>query len=556
MELTQEQKLIIQKDLYDREIMKINAYAGVGKTSTLYEYAKVRPYQKFLYVAFNKSVQEEAKSKFPPNVECRTSHSLAWWGFGSEYQHKLVTNIKANEIRRLFNLDNYRIAKDILDTVNKYIVSADTSISSIHFPVSVNIELKKLVPIELKKALSEAKTEERKKDVNEIIQRGMNKEAEKVISYANELWNIMCDKENTQIGMIHDGYLKLFALSSPNLYKYDSILFDEFQDANAVTVDFVMQQRASKICIGDFFQQIYQFRGAVNALERINADYDFYLTNSFRLGQPIANLANNLLSTFKKETHKIIGKNTTGELGYVDGKHTIISRTNANLFKNAIRNLGKKLGFVGGVYGYKFDLLEDTYYLECGEHSSIKNGYIRSFSSFEDFESFAKDTQDAELLMRIRIVKEFGSEIPILIKRIQKQTQRDIKDADIIFTTAHKSKGLEFDNVKLSNDFTSLITDTNQIDLKLPPEELNLIYVALTRTLKILQINQKLDDFLNFKEGVVKEKVKIRDRFIKNEKRFQREYLEDDYKERSSDDRKPDHFLGNYFDRYDEDDDY
>lgn len=51
-------------------------------------------------------------------------------------------------------------------------------------------------------------------------------------------------------------------------------------DRSAVT-DIVNNQRVSKILVGDKHQQIYAFRGAVNAMEKIESTMTFYLTKVF-----------------------------------------------------------------------------------------------------------------------------------------------------------------------------------------------------------------------------------------------------------------------------------
>jgi hypothetical protein len=75
MQLTTEQEKIISTI----DNLKINAVAGSGKTSTLIEYAKSRPAgSKILYIAFNKSVSDEAKERFGvagvTNVDIHTAH--------------------------------------------------------------------------------------------------------------------------------------------------------------------------------------------------------------------------------------------------------------------------------------------------------------------------------------------------------------------------------------------------------------------------------------------------------------------------------------------------
>ena len=76
--LTKEQQAIVDCDLKPGQTLKVMAFAGTGKTSTLVAYAKARPRMRFLYLAFNKSVQLEAAARFPSNVVARTAHALAF----------------------------------------------------------------------------------------------------------------------------------------------------------------------------------------------------------------------------------------------------------------------------------------------------------------------------------------------------------------------------------------------------------------------------------------------------------------------------------------------
>lgn len=52
--LTPEQETIVCHNLENRQTMKINAYAGTGKTTTLIAYAAKRMDESFLYIAYNK----------------------------------------------------------------------------------------------------------------------------------------------------------------------------------------------------------------------------------------------------------------------------------------------------------------------------------------------------------------------------------------------------------------------------------------------------------------------------------------------------------------------
>ena len=61
MSLTDEQSAIIQASF--GEVMCVTAYAGSGKTYTLQQFAKERPAQRMLYLAFNKAMATEAAEK-------------------------------------------------------------------------------------------------------------------------------------------------------------------------------------------------------------------------------------------------------------------------------------------------------------------------------------------------------------------------------------------------------------------------------------------------------------------------------------------------------------
>jgi hypothetical protein len=58
--------------------LKIKAYAGAGKTSTLRLIADRLAGRRGSYLAFNKEIAQHARRGFPPNVSARTVHSLAY----------------------------------------------------------------------------------------------------------------------------------------------------------------------------------------------------------------------------------------------------------------------------------------------------------------------------------------------------------------------------------------------------------------------------------------------------------------------------------------------
>ena len=77
---TAEQLRIIHHPLGSNksDLIKIVAFAGTGKTTTLVKLTENNPNLKFLLVVYNKSVRIQAESQFPKaNVTCKTVHQMA-----------------------------------------------------------------------------------------------------------------------------------------------------------------------------------------------------------------------------------------------------------------------------------------------------------------------------------------------------------------------------------------------------------------------------------------------------------------------------------------------
>jgi superfamily I DNA/RNA helicase len=73
--------------------------------------------------------------------------------------------------------------------------------------------------------------------------------------------------------------------------------------------------------------------------------------------------------------------------------------------------------------------------------------------------------------------------------------QRNTDDPEIILTTAHKSKGREWDVVWLASDFPSNWNNKGEW-VGLRDEERNLLYVAVTRARKHLIYNDTVRELI------------------------------------------------------------
>lgn len=495
MHLTPEQELIINST----GNIKINAVAGSGKTTTIVEYAKTRPSKsKILYLAFNKSVKLEAIKKFESqglkNVKVETAHSLAYKHIIFRYRYKVrLQGYKINEIAELLKIKGnlptgqaggekhteYIVANHISKFITYYCNSDKQNIEDLNYlDIITDHNAKTFVRINYK-------------------------------YIENQTIQFLSKMDKGEIEITHDFYIKKFQLSNPKL-NYDYILFDEGQDASAAMLDIFLKQKTIKVIVGDTHQQIYSWRYAINALEKVNFN-TFNLSTSFRFGQDISNLAMQILQ-FKKqgESQNLITIKGQGNNLETKTKATI-ARTNLGLLLKAIEYVKEKTNvkqiyFEGNINSYTYAddgaSLYDVLNLYNGKHSLIKDQLIRSMRNMNELEEYIEKTEDAQLGMMLEIVKEYGNEIPSIIKSIKdKHVKNDDKEnAEMIFSTVHRCKGMEYDSIQLANDFISqkklekLKSNSQMGDSSISKfnEEINLLYVAITRTKNNIYIPETL----------------------------------------------------------------
>jgi hypothetical protein len=65
-------------------------------------------------------------------------------------------------------------------------------------------------------------------------------------------------------------------------------------------------------------------------------------------------------------------------------------------------------------------------------------------------------------------------------------------EADVIVTTTHQAKGMEFHTVRLCDDFADLsVFEKNEATFRVSPDDMNLWYVAVTRARQVVVLPPK-----------------------------------------------------------------
>ena len=490
LRLTPEQEAILASTGH----IKINAVAGSGKTTTIIQYAATRPPRsRILYLAYNRSVKSEAVKRFADqgltNVRVETAHSLA-------YRHIVVANgytvrqqdYKTYEIASMLGLTG------LGEKHGEYILANHIQKFAAYFCNSAASKVQDLAYLDI---VHDEKAKAFVRNFYSHIEHGTR--------------ILLSKMYKGEIEITHDFYLKRFQLSNPVL-PYDYILFDEGQDASPAMLDIFLQQKATKVIVGDTHQQIYAWRHAVNSLAKVDFT-NYHLSTSFRFHQDIADLGMQVLD-WKHHLQETDGVTIVGK-GKSNGTQTkaTLARTNLGLLVRAITFITEhpevaRLYFEGNIHSYTYAddgaSLYDVLNLYNGQHDRIRDQLIRSMKSLEDLEDYIEKTEDVQLGMMVEIVNEYGNEIPSLIKELKNKHVEDGEKgkAEMIFSTVHRAKGMEYDAVQLVEDFiTEAALEKKKAEAELTKEplhltklneEINLLYVAITRTKGLLRIPEAL----------------------------------------------------------------
>lgn len=451
----------------------IQAGAGTGKTTTLIQLA-ASTRRRGQYIAFNKAIVTEAGTKMPGTVTCSTAHSLAYRAVGATYAHRLRNSqrMKSIDLANRLKVDAMQVvafdgSKKMLSRtflaglamrgITRFCQSADPDPTMRHVPYVEGLD---------------APADDDGGHRRNVVNKQVAKHLEPALRLA---WKDLMDIEGN-LPYRHDHYLKAWQLDDPRIGA-DYILFDECQDANPVLLAIVeAQKHAQRVFVGDSQQAIYGFTGAVDALSRIEATGAAvgYLTQSFRFGPAVADVANTMLGHLEAELRLTGYDEIASVVGPVAEPDVILTRTNAVAVRTLLQKQsdGLRVHLVGGGADI-VSFAKAARQLMEGERT--EHPELACFETWLEVQEYVKqDEQGGDLRLMVGLVDEFG--VPTILEALDRNIRED--DADIVISTAHKSKGREWNSVQLAGDF--------------PPEpkkeELRLLYVACTRAKRELDI--------------------------------------------------------------------
>lgn len=477
----------------------INAKAGSGKTTTLVEAMKLIPQkEKALFVAFNKSIEQELKNRLMEydNVNVRTYHGLGYailrenlrgYKFNvSEYKYMSYIN------KNIFDISPRTIGLKKSD-LNTYKTNLKMLIDFARFNLSQSIdEIKGLcVKYGITPILDECSV------VMDILNWG--KENLDEIDYTDMIW--LCIERDLET----------------KRNKTDFIFIDEAQDSSIMQQTLIKKcyQRGTRfIAIGDEYQCINAFAGAdQEAFSKFKKEPNtivLELPITYRCPKKIVDYAVQVTGVSMKAAPGAISGEIRRDVNPFEPKDNdmVLCRNTAHLVKLYMKynRLNKKSYLKGRNIGDTFKALveqtgKDKLSLDMKNDGVFPRLYEYLFNSINkeitltglEYEEVVNTQKIMDLVDSIKALEALSEGINFtqeLVNKINIIFSDNEKDG-ICLSTIHKAKGLEADNVFILCE--SLMPSKHARKKWEIESEQNLIYVAITRAKKTLNyISEKM----------------------------------------------------------------
>lgn len=477
----------------------VQACAGSGKTTTIMGGMTFVPLVKdedegilrkpnILYLVFNSKLRSEAKSRpdLPDGVHVHTFHSYGYAAVRSHFPRPQ----EVEDPRSWLSLETYKVSEVFRELVPN-MPWADyrrhaTIVMSIVSWAKNNAVRHDELPMEA---------------IEDSITESLTKNHASPAQYAEWAQEVMENCIDNLRCIDYDDMIYLPSIIDMDLGQYDMVFVDECQDLNPAQVILLQKITAQHpktrfIFVGDENQSIYLFRGATaDCIQKLNKDFhctQLPLSITYRCSQAVVQEA----SKYRPGT-ECAPNAAPGCVAHIDEEDyrqliqegdMTLCRCNAPLVRSCLSFLkqGLPAAVVGADIGRSlFKLYKDHVYKLFKQHGdnyiAVVEARRKALSKLirpgeEQYAQLVADRFDA-LMVLIPNAQSTYKEIENTIKEL---FQDDCKPYS--FSTIHKAKGLEADNVFLirpdlvPHPKAMASGDPEQID-----QELNAAYVAVTR---------------------------------------------------------------------------
>ena len=454
---TEEQSHILNLLLTTKSNLLINALAGTGKTSTL-ELIQNAAKPPVLCLAFNRRIADEMGKRFRSTTTVRTLNGLG---------HRIWSAACANRL----SLDKDKCRDLLRESIRSLPKPIQGAAYDIFWDIISTIGLAKSLGYVPEGTFPNAKhlitSEEFYSRLDEVP-------GELLIDLCEE--TLTASIKAAYAGSIdYNDQVYMPALFGGTYPRFPLVLVDEAQDLSPVNHEMLNHLSRSRIiAVGDPWQSIYGFRGAVQSgMYKLQGRFDMIeadLSISFRCPEAIVR------NTHWRVPHMkwIKGGGRAAKLrnpnagGFIDGS-ALICRNNAPLFALGLRLLasGRSVSVAGSEVGPKVIGIMK----KLGNEQLSKGDLLEAIEEWRQEKLARQSTTANDIADCMRVFARFGENLSQAVEYANHLFQQT---GTIMLLTGHKAKGLEWNTVYHLDPF--LIGESEQ--------ELNLKYVIGTRSLE------------------------------------------------------------------------
>ncbi len=414
----------------------INAVAGSGKTTTLIKCLEYIPAdQTVLFLAFNKHIVKELKSRVYQPIDIMTTHQYGWKTLTYHYKNVVFDDLKQDKFIEKFKIKSSKTTiKKAIDLSRVYLTEDVEELKLLcnkHDVVITDDELKTALQI--------------------IKVSGFDKST---FDFIDMIWQPVANNINSKW--------------------YDWVFIDECQDLNRAQQKLIL--KAVKpggrfIAVGDPYQSIYGFNGAdpdsFAKLCEIPNTIQLPLSTCYRCSKEVVLEAQKICPTIQYDTNSIDGEVSYNKsLNEIKSGNWVLCRNIAPLIKLFFKLRAKGINAVFNDENIINELISivENYNNILIRLNTLKDEYKRNV---------LLDKIEIVNQLKSNLLSDKSEDIVNLIKTTFKHN-----DNAVVLSTIHKSKGLETDTV--------YILDANLIGNNCTQEwqwrqENNLQYVMITR---------------------------------------------------------------------------
>ena len=322
--------------------------------------------------------------------------------------------------------------------------------------------------------------------------------------------------------MINEGEVE------PNRIAKTVLVIDEAQDMSSKEYSLVhalmkANEEMRVIAVGDDDQNIYEFRGSDSAyMAQLLKDFDgrfIEMTDNYRSSKNIVKYANTFVSRIRGRMKSTPIKSVNNREGFVSvtfhtsdfmyqslvnelishretGTKCVLTHTNeeAAIMVALLRKYGLNSKLVQSMDGFRFWNMAEVRlflkYVEAGTHTPLITEEVWEESKQKTYSVYANSSSLCYLQRCVQLFEEtnkakYLTDFKEYIFESSVEDFCDLQNADVIVSTIHKSKGMEYDDVYMLVSEPQYITD----------DVLRRYYVGITRAKQRLFIHTKSSVF-------------------------------------------------------------